>query len=338
MSSTAIISTRRLGFPWETEDPFLYCVHHLDDYPPGNAECGPAASLQGRDMGQDFDPREEWRMYHGERVPGFPAHPHRGFETVTAVLKGLIDHSDSHGAAGRYGNGDVQWLTAGAGIQHAEMFPLLNTDVGNPLELFQIWLNLPAAKKFVDPHYTMLWAEEIPRFVQRDSAGKSIEAHIIAGSIGDLKALPPAPSSWAADPANDLAIWTIRLEPQASWTMPAASPGVNRTVFFYRGSRLRIENEEMAVNHSAQLHPGHEVRLENGEDESHLLLLQGRPIKEPVVQRGPFVMNTQEEIAAAFRDYRKDQFGGWPWSRNDPVHPRERGRFAKLLDGTVTDR
>jgi len=231
MDSKAVISTKKLGFPWETEDPFLYCVHHLDDYPAGNAELGPAASLSGRDMGQDFDPREEWRMYHGEAVPGFPSHPHRGFETVTAVLTGLIDHSDSQGAAGRYGNGDVQWLTAGAGIQHAEMFPLLKTEGRNPLELFQIWLNLPAAGKFAQPFYKMLWAEDVPRFIHRDSSGNSIEVNVIAGTIGGLTALSPAPDSWAADPHNELAIWTIRMEPHASWRMPAASSGVNRTLF-----------------------------------------------------------------------------------------------------------
>ena len=333
MSGKAVISAKRLGFPWEPADPFLFCVHHVDDYPAGNAELGPAASLSGRDMGQDFDPREKWRMYHGETVPGFPAHPHRGFETVTVVLKGLIDHSDSHGAAGRYGNGDVQWLTAGAGIQHAEMFPLLDPDAGNPLELFQIWLNLPASAKFARPYYTMLWAEDIPQLVHRDPAGNAVDVTIIAGSLGGKEALPPPPDSWAANAANDLAIWTIRMGPHASWKMPAASPGTNRSLFFHRGSRMKIDGDDIGADYSVQLRPEHEVMLESGNDECHLLLLQGRPINEPVVQRGPFVMNTQEEIAAAYRDYRKDQFGGWPWDRNDPVHPRHRGRFATFPDG-----
>src|SRR5690606_10207890 len=103
-------------------------------------------------------------------VPGFPAHPHRGFETVTVVRRGLLDHADSLGAAARYGGGDVQWLTAGAGIQHAEMFPLLERHAPNPVELFQIWLNLPAADKLAPPHFAMLWAPTIPRITVLDRA------------------------------------------------------------------------------------------------------------------------------------------------------------------------
>src|SRR6476659_9616818 len=129
-----------LAFQWPTLDPFLFCVHHLDMYPVGNGQYGPdPASLAGREIGNDFEPVDGWRMYHGATVPGFPQHPHRGFETVTLARKGFIDHSDSLGAAARFGEGDVQWLTAGAGILHSEMFPLLKNDQPNPAELFQIW-------------------------------------------------------------------------------------------------------------------------------------------------------------------------------------------------------
>src|SRR5215471_14729286 len=127
-----------LGFPWQTQDPFLFCVHHDDAYPAGDDRMGPAASLAGRNIGQDFEGKDGWRMYHGDVVPGFPQHPHRGFETVTIVRRGVIDHSDSLGAAARFGSGDVQWLTAGGGILHSEMFPLIAPDKPNPLELFQI--------------------------------------------------------------------------------------------------------------------------------------------------------------------------------------------------------
>src|SRR3954470_3496991 len=115
--STPIKQIRPLGFPWETADPFLFCVYHNDAYPAGNELMGPAASLAGRDVGQDFAGKDGWRMYHGDTVPGFPRHPHRGFETVTIVRRGLIDHSDSLGATARFGHGDVQWLTAGRGLE-----------------------------------------------------------------------------------------------------------------------------------------------------------------------------------------------------------------------------
>ena len=125
--SDAIKSIKPLGFPWQTQDPFLFCVHHEDFYPKGNDEMGPSASLAGRSIGNDFAiNKENWRMYHGRRVPGFPAHPHRGFETVTIVTKGVVDHSDSLGAAGRFGFGDVQRMTAGRGVQQCEKFPHLN--------------------------------------------------------------------------------------------------------------------------------------------------------------------------------------------------------------------
>src|SRR5665647_204111 len=112
MSTSPIMQIKPLGFPWETIDPFLFCVYHDDAYPQANAQMGPDASLAGRDIGQDFSRKDGWSMYHGSTVPGFPAHPHRGFETVTIVRKGLIDHSDSLGAVARFGRGDVQWLTA----------------------------------------------------------------------------------------------------------------------------------------------------------------------------------------------------------------------------------
>jgi quercetin 2,3-dioxygenase len=166
-----ILQTLPLGSPpWVTADPFLFCVHHDDQYPAGNDHMGPEASLDGRNIGQDFEGKDGWRMYHGEQVPGFPGHPHRGFETVTLVRNGLIDHSDSLGATARFGHGDVQWLTAGAGIVHSEMFPLVKKGEPNPTELFQIWLNLPAEDKHAPPHFSMLWSQDIPRLTFTDAA------------------------------------------------------------------------------------------------------------------------------------------------------------------------
>jgi len=333
MYNKLITNIKPLGFTWQTNDPFLFCVHHLDHYPRGNEHLGPDASLKGRNLGQDFTTRDGWRMYHGTTVPGFPAHPHRGFETITVVLDGFVDHSDSHGSAGRYGNGDVQWMTAGAGLQHAEMFPLLKKEQSNPLELFQIWLNLPRAKKFANPYYTMLWAEDIPVYTHTDTHGKRTEATVIAGQIEDVKAPQPAPDSWAADPNNELGIWLLKMEAGASWTISTASLEVNRNLYFYRGGPLTIAGIELQPYHSVDLLADQPVIIENGDQEAYLLLLQGQPINEPVSQHGPFVMNYPGEIKNAFTDYRQTQFGGWPWKRLDHVHNPTRGRFALYPDG-----
>jgi len=333
MYNKAITGIKPLGFVWETQDPFLFCVHHNDNFPAGNENLGPAASLAGRVIGQDFTLKDGWRMYHGETIPGFPEHPHRGFETVTVVLNGLVDHSDSHGASGRYGNGDVQWMTAGAGLQHSEMFPLLNRDSPNTLELFQIWLNLPRDKKFARPYYTMLWSENIPAYQVRDMHGRSTGIRIIAGNLDGYTAPPPAPDSWAADPENEVAVWIIKMEENAEWLMPAASPEINRTLYYCKGKRTQIAGVEVSPYHSIGLLPENDVIIENGAGENEFLLMQGKPINESVVQHGPFVMNTHGEIQEAIRDFRLTQFGGWPWPRPDMVHDRSLGRFARYSDG-----
>ena len=342
MPADAILKVQPLGFPWPTIDPFLFCVHHDDAYPRGNAQMGPEASLAGRDIGQDFSRKEGWSMYHGSTVPGFPGHPHRGFETVTIVRQGLIDHSDSLGAAARFGGGDVQWLTAGAGIVHSEMFPLLDTQAPNPLELFQIWLNLPAASKMAAPHFTMLWSEDIPRLRSLDGDGRQTELACIAGRVVTdgasgtaTEPLAAPPDSWASHPDADLAIWTLRMAPGARFALPAGG-GANtrRMLYFFGGASVQVAGRRIDAHAAIELAAGAQVELVNGEDEAaEFLLLQGRPIGEPVAQYGPFVMNTQAEIAQAMADYRATRFGGWPWPDEAPVHGRDTPRFARHPDG-----
>jgi redox-sensitive bicupin YhaK (pirin superfamily) len=273
MSSPAIVQIQPLGFPWETIDPFLFCVYHDDAYPAGNAQFGPRASLAGRDLGQDFAGKDGWRMYHGTTVPGFPSHPHRGFETVTIVRKGLIDHSDSLGATARFGGGDVQWLTAG---RLASVTP----------------------------------------------------------------PLAPPPDSWAAQPESDLAIWTINMEPGARWLLPAAvGEGTRRTLYFFKGESVRVDTEPLSRHAAIELRAGHALELINvGVSAAEFLLLQGRPIGEPVAQHGPFVMNTREELQQAYTDYQRTGFGGWPWPDNAPVHGAAARRFARHADGRVETR
>ncbi len=340
MNDTPVLNLHPLGFVWETIDPFLFCVHHDDAYPRGNGQFGPAAPLTGRNIGNDFAGQDGWRMYHGETVPGFPSHPHRGFETVTIVRRGLIDHADSLGAAARFGAGDVQWLTAGAGIVHAEMFPLLQADRPNPLELFQIWVNLPAARKMADPHFTMLWAEGIPQQVLRDPAGATTEVTCIAGPLaGAAQPLAPPPASWASQADADLAIWTLRMSAGARWTLPAARGGntTRRKLYFFAGTSISVAGQPIHSHAGIELRAGDAVELVNtGATTAEFLLLQARPINEPVAQYGPFVMNTQAQLHQAFADYQRTGFGGWPWPHGAPVHGGpDVQRFARHVGGRV---
>ena len=328
-----IIGTRPLGFPWETVDPFLFCVYHDDLFPQGNDKLGPTGSLAGRSMGSDFSGKEGFSMYHGTVIPGFPKHPHRGFETITVVRHGLCDHSDSLGAAGRFGGGDVQWMTAGRGISHCEMFPLIDQANQNRLELFQIWLNLPRANKMTEPVFKMLWSEQIPR-----SATEGTTVAIVAGRYPDIDAAPPAPppKSWASVADNDVAIWTLRMEPGARYTLPRATSGApRRMLYFFLGKGpVTVGGVLIHKKCGIELNAAMDAAITNdGSDVAEFLMLQGRPINEPVVQHGPFVMSSKAEIMEAFRDYQKTGFGQWPWASDDPAHPRDQGRFALYPDG-----
>lgn len=329
-----ILNIEPLGFPWKTQDPFLFCAYHRDEYPTGDGNMGVDASqLRGRQIGQDFDPRNSWKMYHGSHIPGFPYHPHRGFETITINKEGIVDHSDSLGAAGRFMAGDVQWMTAGKGLQHSEMFPLLHENQDNPLEIFQIWLNLPRVSKMVEPHFKMLWREEIPTLTHVDAQGKNTLTQLIAGKLGEEQALDTTPDSWAADPEHAVGIFTTKMEAGAKWTLPATQPGASRTIFFYKGASIEIEGQSIPAQYLTELKPAADIEIQNGASDAYFLILEGKPINEPVVQHGPFVMNTQEEIREAMRDYGKTQFGGWPWAEREVVHPQPKGRFALHSDG-----
>jgi hypothetical protein len=330
-----ILNIEPLGFPWKTQDPFLFCAYHKDEYPKGNSNLGvDFEQLKGRNIGQDFTLKDGWRMYHGRNIPGFPYHPHRGFETITINKEGVVDHSDSLGATGRFMSGDVQWMTAGKGILHSEMFPLVKKNKENPLEIFQIWLNLPKVSKMVEPHFKMLWNEDIPAIEHTDKYNRITSIRVIAGSLNNINALSPTPDSWASNSKNLVGIFTIKMKAGAYWTLPKTSNEVNRSIFFYKGHNIKIEDKIIPSNHLIELSANKDILINNGNKEAYFLILEGKPIGEPIVKHGPFVMNTQEEIREAMKDYGKTQFGGWPWSDTEVVHPRNKGRFALHSNGT----
>lgn len=323
---------------WPTLDPFLFCVHHDDAYPRGTTDLTPPDSLAGRAIGSDFSGKDGWSMYHGSKVPGFPQHPHRGFETISYMRQGFMDHSDSLGAAARFGRGDVQWMTAGEGVQHAEMFPLLDQEGDNPMELFQIWINLPAADKMVPAHFAMLWDHDIPRLVHTDEEGNEVVVTVIAGPLEDLEPASPPPHSWATRDEADVAIWNIQLSASGSWTLPPSFGDESvRTLYVYGGAVV-IDDQEIPTDTAVVVRCDEplDIRATDG-GPAEVLLLQGRPIGEPVAQHGPMVMNTEGELRQAFADYRSTGFGGWPWATSDPNHGPELRRFARHADGHVEE-
>ncbi|MFD1552978.1 pirin family protein [Putridiphycobacter roseus] len=329
-----ILKIEALGFPWKTQDPFLFCAYHRDEYPKGNSQMGVDSDLlKGRNIGQDFSVNENWRMYHGSSIPGFPYHPHRGFETITINKEGVVDHTDSLGAAGRFMAGDVQWMTAGKGVQHSEMFPLLNENKDNPLEIFQVWLNLPSYSKMVEPHFKMLWNEDIPVINHKDSANKITTVEVIAGRIHSVKSLDATPNSWAARTENAVGVYTVKMEVNAEWTLPKTNSNANRSIFYYKGETIEIEGVKIDAKQTIEALAGEDILIKNGASDSYFLILEGNPIGEPVVQHGPFVMNTQEEIRETMKAFGKTQFGGWPWKQREVAHPRDKGRFALHSNG-----
>lgn len=328
-----IKGTFPLGLQFPTQEPFLFCAHHLDFYPQGNESYGPDKKyLKGRNMGQDFEEKDGFRMYHGDEVPGFPVHPHRGFETITIVRRGYVDHADSLGAAGRYGEGDVQWMTAGAGVQHSEMFPLLHRNQKNPVELFQIWLNLPRKSKMVPAHFKMFWSEDIPRYQAPDA---NVTVNVIAGVYNEVVALSPPPDSWAFDASNEVLVLLVKVRADGVFRLPRSKTRTSRSLYFFDGKRLNVNGSHVKSLTGAYLDSDSDLVVTAEQGDVEFLILQACPIGEPTFQHGPFVMNTREDIIKTIEDYQRTEFGGWAWPRPDMVHGSIIERFAKYPDGKV---
>ncbi len=318
-----ILQRGGFGRRLDVQSPFVFAAYHDDRYPKGNGRLGPTEGNIGK-----------WDMYNGEDVPGFPSHPHRGFETITIVEKGIVDHSDGLGASGRYGDGDVQWMTAGKGLQHCEMFPLFNTKEDNELDLFQLWLNLDSDHKMVAPDYKMFWSESIPIVEVRDKNDKITKVKLITGNEGEVYSLEPTEYSWARNRKNNVGIKIIDIEPRGEYTLKKVSETLTRSLYFYCGDIMLIEDEEFGEREYAFLSGNKDVVVKNiGNKNSKLLLMEGEPIRESVAAYGPFVMNTMEEIRQAYVDYGNTGFGGWPFDSNEVVHGINEKRFAVYSNG-----
>lgn len=234
------------------------------------------------------------------RPRGVGQHPHRGFETVTIVYQGEVEHRDSTGAGGRIGPGDVQWMTAGAGILHEEFHSHEFTRAGGTLDMVQLWVNLPSKDKMSTPRYQTLLDGDIPHVALANDAG---QLRVIAGEFAGKRG--PAQTFTPID------VWDVRLRQGHEVRLPVAE-GRTTALVVLRGT-VQVNGEQ--VVRDAQMvmlsRDGTDLVVEANSDAT-LLLLSGEPLNEPIVGRGPFVMNTMEEIYQAIDDFSLGRFGQMP--------------------------
>jgi redox-sensitive bicupin YhaK (pirin superfamily) len=223
-------------------------------------------------------------------LAGFPSHPHRGFETVTYMLDGHMQHKDSGGNTGDLGPGDVQWMTAARGLIHSEM----PQQTEGRMRGFQLWLNLPAKEKMQPPAYRDIPAAEIPSVAVEKGSVK-----VIAGALNGTQG---AVHGGTTDPHY----WDVHLEPNAVFE-GALPSGHNAFLYAYEGDAL-VGEERLPHRAAGLLSAGDAVRIKAGAKGARVLVLAARPLGEPVVQYGPFVMNTREEIEQAIADYQAGEF------------------------------
>jgi redox-sensitive bicupin YhaK (pirin superfamily) len=217
------------------------------------------------------------------------------------------------------------------------MFPLLNKDAPNPLELFQIWLNLPAEEKMTPAHFSVLWGKDIPQVTDVDAVGRKATVTVVAGNYAAHIPPSPPPHSWAARSDSDVAIWVIALEEGRSFTLPKTSETSGRALYFFDGTELELADRSFNEHSVILVDAGCAIEIKATKGNVQLLMLQGRPIGQPVAQHGPFVMNTQQELRQTVSEYQRTRFGGWPWESDAPNHGPNAGRFAVQPDGTLEE-
>ncbi len=247
-----------------------------------------------------LDHADPMQFAPAERPRGVGEHPHRGFETVTIVYDGEVEHKDSTGAGGRIGPGDVQWMTAGAGIVHEEFHSHEFTRNGGTLEMVQLWVNLPAEHKMTRPSYQTLLDADIPAVELPDGAG---QLRVIAGEFeghrGPARTFTP------------MHVWDLRLNRDGKTRLDLPD-GWNAMLVVLHGT-VQVNNAEIArEGQLVLLDAEREAVLVESNNDSTVLVLSGQPIDEPIVGHGPFVMNTTEQIHQAIRDYSQGRFGRIP--------------------------
>ena len=228
-------------------------------------------------------------------IAGFPDHPHRGFETVTYMLDGRMRHKDNHGNEGLLTPGSVQWMTAGRGLVHSEM----PQQESGRMRGFQLWVNLPARDKMTDPRYQEFAAERIPQL----SPAQGVSVKVIAGTVDSV-------SGPIQQPATEPLYLDVSLSADSAWTCPLPA-GHNAFAYVFEGSAALGEREDaraLELQQLAVLGGGSTLQMRACAQGARLIVVAGRPLREPIARHGPFVMNTREELMQAFVDYQEGRF------------------------------
>ena len=335
-NSEFVIKFQPLSMHWDTEDPFIFASHHSDEYPAGNAQQAPPLEMiRGRNLGRDYEKRFGFRMYNGKVVPGFPLHAHMGYEVVSIAEKGFIDHFDSLGNKGRYGFGDIQWLSAGTRYHHCEMYPLAFSDKDNPNDITQIMINLPKTYRTSKPRFEMMWSESVPLVKGKDEKGKDLSVKVIVGKWGEARSVSPIQHSWAADPKGNVRILKIVLSPGARVQMSRVASGINRNLYFTKGGRISMGDVDYGVETRLKLVTDRDFHIINGEEESEIWLLEGSPIGEKYYSFGPVIANDEKSVRSAMNEIRENEIKDWRWGIVDKTNPPGTKRFVEYSDGTV---
>jgi redox-sensitive bicupin YhaK (pirin superfamily) len=228
--------------------------------------------------------------------PGVGPHPHKGFETVTIVYDGEVEHRDSAGNTGKIGRGDVQWMTAGAGLLHEEFHSREAALRGGVVSMAQLWVNLPKRDKNAPPRYQTILDGTIPRVALPDGAG---ELRVIAGRFGSAEG--------PADTFSPVEVWDIRLTEGAQIVLPL--PEGHSAILPVLDGFVEVDGRNVDPSQTALFDRAGDTITVTAKSDAKLLLLAGQPLDEPIAHYGPFVMNTQEEIRQAIEDFRRGKMG-----------------------------
>lgn len=326
-----VLRVQEASYNWDTEDPFFFAVYHRDNYPKGNEiQAPPLEEIKPRMPGNDYTKFLGYRMYKGTVTPGFPLHTHWGYETLTYVSEGYIDTYDSEGNQGRYGFGDMQWITASSRYAHCEMYPLAYNDRDNIQVVTQICINLPLANKNRGIRVATVWENEIG-----STEGEGWKAYVLVGEFLGVKGVPPNDLSWAYDPSHHVRIVRISMQAGASITL-GPTEAASRNIYITEG-KTKVAQEEVRPLSRVKLDTKEAVTVTMGERASDVWLLEGDPIGESQRSYGPIVLGSDREVRDALNTVRERQETDWPWDIVNKKQPLGTHRYFRTKDGTVSE-